>query len=1616
MSGETISAGDSGMSSGSGGNTNGRGGRGRANRGNRGNRNNNRSNNGRNGSSASSRFDGREASLRGHIYDFAEEQNPQQFVKTTEEVTNWVGREYKEYTKEFVEAVRNLELDDPDEPDDPVDPNDRVAVKKWELALLKYSKKKDAIENFKAGLYAIVYGQCTNAMESRLKSHANFEAAQGNGIALLLLIQQLMCSFEELRYPVDARHDLKKQFFSMKQGGMDLKDYWNKFTTLVTVLDSVGITIPDEVLINEIATANARINAPNEADRTEARERTLAMCFLSGTNQKHASYVAELRNAYLDGNNNYPKTLSEAYGILQRRVSVTPTSFVSEDGIAFATTGTTDTVPGTDGRTHPVACNGCHRRGHYSSHCPNRNSNNNNSGQQGNAEGWSRFLFSQSKATVPRSWILLDNQSTVDVVCNKALLENVRPVGRRMYIHCNAGTRWTEQQGDLPGYGPVWYCPQAIANILSLHNVSHRWRVTYDSWSGNGFVVAKDDGSTIKYCPSTDGLHYYETNLHGTALVTTVHDKKSRYTNDEYTRATRARSLQIRIGRPSTKEFLHIVATNLLHNCPVTKQDIMAAEDIFGPDVGSLKGKTTRRRPHKVDPLVSIQLPPSDMERYREVTVCADLMHVNGIPFLVTISRNLKFGTIEALPNRRSKSILAALKSMIGVYKQGGFRVRYVLMDNEFQCLEGELRAMGVMLNCVARDEHVPEIERYIRTVKERMRCTYNTVPFQRLPARLVIELGKQSVFWLNAFPAQDGISNTLSPRTIVTGRTIDHNRHCKYEFGEYVQTHEEHDNSMAPRTAGALALRPTGNAQGGYYFFSLSTGRVLNRNHATRLPMPQEVIAQVHRLARRQKANPGLVFTDRANQHVDVADDEDNGSLAYDSDEDSDYYPDDDDDSDNDSYPDDDDDSDSLDDNNHGAVPPFRGRNAGVVRVDDATDAVNADDNNDDDADDNASVGTPGVEHADDDDESMGTTGVNDNVDDDVEVVDNDGNPGVEGADDDDVTAAMDSTYGPRTDTYDLRPRRPRDYSHLHTITTTTTTADSTTGLATAQVPMKQGIKMFGQDGINAVGEEMLQLHNRKVGKPTPRDELTPEQRKEALAYLMFLKRKRSGKIKGRGCADGRKQRAHTVKADATAPTVSTEAVFLTAVIDAMEERDVATVDIPGAFMQADMDELLHVRLTGLMVDLLLEIDREMYEPYVVYEKNVRVMYIELLKALYGTVRAARLFWQKLSTKLAECGFIANPYDPCVMNKLIEGKQCTVCWHVDDLKISHKVPKIVDSIIVMLNDEFGKEMPLTITRGKVHDYLGMLLDFTKPGELTVDMVDYVKTVIADMPEEMIGTASTPATRQLFQTTEHPDFLDTERGAIFHRMVMQLLYLSQRARPDLRPAVSFLCKRTTKADRDDWHKLTRVMRYLQSSDDLKLRLSADGSGQLRWWVDASFGVHVDMKGHTGGTLSMGKGSIYSTSAAQKLVTRSSTECEVVGAHDVLPQIIWTANFLKAQGQNISDSILYQDNLSAMFLENNGRASSSKRTRHMNLRYFFIKDQVDNANLAIEHCPTGEMLADFFTKPLQGQLFFKFRDAIMHIDPSCKHHSGHRSVLNLKDPGKIQSYKDALIGA
>ena len=171
----------------------------------------------------------------------------------------------------------------------------------------------------------------------------------------------------------------------------------------------------------------------------------------------------------------------------------------------------------------------------------------------------------------------------------------------------------------------------------------------------------------------------------------------------------------------------------------------------------------------------------------------------------------------------------------------------------------------------------------------------------------------------------------------------------------------------------------------------------------------------------------------------------------------------------------------------------------------------------------------------------------------------------------------------------------------------------------------------------------------------------LTREEKRDSLQYLMFLKKKQCGRIKGQGCADRRKQHVYKTKEETSAPTVSIESLFLSCTIDAKEGWKVVTCDIPAAFMQTNIDEIIHVRLEGPLAKLLTKVDPELYTKYLMKEGDKDVMYMKLAKALYEMLQATLLFWKDLSVHLIEQGFTLNPYNEYMANKIIDGKQCTI-------------------------------------------------------------------------------------------------------------------------------------------------------------------------------------------------------------------------------------------------------------------------------------------------------------------------------------------------------------------
>ena len=409
-------------------------------------------------------------------------------------------------------------------------------------------------------------------------------------------------------------------------------------------------------------------------------------------------------------------------------------------------------------------------------------------------------------------------------------------------------------------------------------------------------------------------------------------------------------------------------------------------------------------------------------------------------------------------------------------------------------------------------------------------------------------------------------------------------------------------------------------------------------------------------------------------------------------------------------------------------------------------------------------------------------------------------------------------------------------------------------------------------------------------------------------------------------------------------------------------------------------------MKLRGNFVDIMCKVNPE-YFKNVVYENGKKVLYMQILQAIYGCIESALMWYKLYAETLEKEGFVINPYDRCVANKIINGKQCTIVWYVDDNKVSHEDPNVVDEVIELMKTHFGD---LTVTRGNGHRFLGMNIKINEERCIEIEMREQLKKVI-DLFNEANGrkltdVVTSPAQRHLREVDPDCNPLNTKKSQSFHTIIATLLWIMKRARPDLETSVICVCTRVSKSDEDDWNKLRRVIAYAQVTiDDIKI-IGADSLSGIFTWIDAAYAVTDDIKSQTGGAMSLGIGILHGKSSKQTLNVKSSTEAELVEVSDYLPYNIWLLIFLSEQGYILTDNILYQDNTSTILMLKNGRNSCTGNSRHTHIRYFFTKDRVDKGELKVEYCPTLQMLADFFTKPIQGALYNKFRDAIMGYTP------------------------------
>lgn len=1183
-------------------------------------------------------------------------------------------------------------------------------------------------------------------------------------------------------------------------------------------------------------------------------------------------------------------------------------------------------------------CNHCHQEGHLWRKCPSRltaieadkkrfeKASNANvlfapegefDSEDENSSGYS-FVSPDAFVLFGDCELLLDNQASRSIFHDRGnLLHSVGDLECPFNVGgINAdGAPMRVQKGGKLESLPIQIGVHSgcAANILSKTQLIDAGAKV--RYVDDHYVLNDEMVFDRKMLPNGEKSSHYSCDL---ALVGTIEDNMRRFTQRELKGASAARRFIAASGYPSNKAAVDMLNQGIL-NCPVTPSDVRNAESIYGDSVATLKGKTTKKTPTAIptDPTVSVT--------QVEQVLAIDVFFLKQLPFLIGLLIPLGLILCAYLPNRTATVVGDALKTFISTAKKQGFNVREIHSDGEGAVKAVEDQFDDIVFEQSGSGQHIPVIERMGRAVKERVRCHEHSLPYL-MPRSIFICCVLFCCSRLNMQPRATSIDR-VSPIEQFTGRKLDYKLDFRVEFGDYCQaTVPNTDNSMASRTEGCIAVLPKGNLRGSVGMVKLGTKKIVTRDQFKVLPMPDILIQYLNEWAERdgichRGLEPATRIPSEPVPHSTTM------------------------------------------------MPIDRHDNLDTLDVNDLPSGEDVNQAADDDpaATEDAHASAPDA-------------GVNVPLD---ALFEPEPTVAVEPPPFDDFVepVVVEPTPAANPGTLDqptkTAPKR-RVFKHSVSVLEGTGGANFDNLLCHCfKMSVKKALKDRKDDATPVIMAELQQIYDKGVFHPVLIKNLTEAERGAIIRSSMFLKDKylASGvfeKFKARLVAGGDGQDKELYD-NLSSPTAHTTSVFVIAAIAAAEERSVMTIDVGGAFLNAPMEPTgikVHMRLDKLMTSMLLKIDSS-YQEYV---QSNGTLVVQLDKALYGCVEAAMLWFRHLKRTLIDNGFTQNKYDECVFNKTeTDGTQTTIVLHVDDMMVTAACEEHLD----LVNENLKETYPhTTMKKGKVIDYIGMTFDFGVIGEVKVTMANCVNDIVSGSGVETIR--ATPATSALFDVRDAPLATDEER-IWFHCYVAKILYLAKRVRPECLTAVAFLTSRIHVCDQDDLAKLRRLLGYLGGSKERGIVLRIGDEINVKAYIDASYGVHQDSgKSHTGCAIVIGDGGpVFAKSTKQRIVTKSSTEAELVGLSDSASVAINVRNFVIDQGYDLGPAIVYQDNLSCMALIKRG-GPGSERSRHINIRHFWVAQKVEDKEVVVEHLGTASMHANILTKPVQGRQFVKER--------------------------------------
>ena len=1000
----------------------------------------------------------------------------------------------------------------------------------------------------------------------------------------------------------------------MKQDSQESNNnYLARFKTNVAAVELTG----GKYIFASLIISGLPIEEMTTEELDEEIDKSKAIILLKCADESRFNPLAKrLKEAtYLD-QDEYPTSLATMYELMTKSYSNIQSTTNNNNsrnrrnGVSLLQrndTNENEGVPGTDGRTFDIICYNCNRRGHYVSSCPETNTTIGISNLQ---YGYMMTQTLDKRGLIPPDWVLLNTCSTDNIIHNISLMMNTRKCSRHkeMKIHTNGGSLSYDTIGVFK-YLPItcFYNTKSIANVLSLKSVSDVPECNIHMGTTNSPEIYINYGNmTLKFSQSTSGLYYCNiqdlesfhegVKFHQSviSLLSTNHNVHSKAT---IIRAKSARNLQKAMMWPSSSMMKKLIKNNLITDTDITEKDFDIADEIFGKALEQLKGKMTTPS-QKKDNSSQILLHDIKIQINRRIKLYIDIMYVCGCSFLHIISKDINYITIQYLPDRKSSTVAKKLKLVVRKYLSRGFTITDVFGDNEFSSEKYKNLLMPATLHICSKGEHVPIIKRSIRTVNERARSATVELPFGTIPQLMVISLLEGVERWMNAFPTEDINKDSVSSATVIKGRENPADNVSRIAYGSYALVYTGTSNTLNSRSVPAIALRESNN-NGGHYFMLLESGQRIHSNKWVEMPITQVQINCVHEIATTEgndywledliyHDNPvvessqistasyavcddtPIILSDEdqaidariqdANQNLDTdemtdeMDHIESSTESYTDSKDSTYK--------------------DTDEDNISIIPSVVGSGDYTFNI---QNTYELDSNSDQDISDSNLENIPSIN-------PTSNCEIPSSISDlDLPV----------------LQLGSEETSSTSNNTGDAITEPSVEGTQLFQVQDS---YEKAVRVMFTLISAHKGIKLFGEKAITAMMKELKQLNDgvipgNPVIEPIPFEKLTAKDKKEALEAVNIIAQKRSGKIKGRTCANGSRQRRFLRDDENHAfPTASLESIMTMLVINAHENRDITIADVPGEYLHAQFPKEKNVilRMTDIFVDIMCDANKE--------------------------------------------------------------------------------------------------------------------------------------------------------------------------------------------------------------------------------------------------------------------------------------------------------------------------------------------------------------------------------------------------------------------------------------